>query len=463
MDTSPQMVERRRRGSATARETNANAARRYDEKVALVNAGRATVMIGRAAVIAMFLALLPPATSRAQGSPPDSAPRSVAPGVTLRTIVRPEGPWVIHALAVALSRGDLEVHAARACDRFTGRERPSAISKRLNAEGAGVVAAINAGFFDLEGGSGVSENNVVVDGEIVKGVATTESPFGRRNTVRSQFAIEADGRPAIERFRLAGTVRTPRGRWPLGSLNGDPVVDGVALYTSWTTRPPRFPATVRSVSIPLERVGGHGDTLRYRVRADGRDSVADSTIAHGLLVGTGRAAAGIGALRPGDVITVVATITPGGTPRALVGGWPAIVHRGESIAARADSVEGTFPRFSSARHPRSAVGISRGGDTLLLVAVDGRQASSVGMSLVELAQTMIELGAWDAVNLDGGGSTALVVNDSVVSSPSDPTGERAVGDVLLVTRAAGERVTRRLPARNIVPSCVLAGARDPDR
>lgn len=456
------MVERRRHEPATAEQRVTNATRRYDGSVAVVNGGRAIVMNARAALVAA--ALLVPVMSRAQGSPADSAPRVVAPGVTLRTIVRPEGPWVIHALAVDLARGGLEVHAARACDRFTGRERPSAISKRLNAEGAGVVAAINAGFFDLEGGSGMSENNVVIDGEIVKGVAVTESPFGRRNTVRSQFAIEGNGRPAIERFRLAGAVRTRRGRWTLGSLNGAPVMDGVALYTSWTMRPPRFPATVRSVSIPLDRVGGRGDTLRYRVRADQRDSVADSTIAHGLLVGTGRAAAGVAALRAGDVVTVVATMTPGGTPRELVGGWPAIVRGGASIVGRADSVEGTFGRFSTARHPRSVVGISRGGDTLLLVAVDGRQASSVGMSLAELAQTVIGLGAWDALNLDGGGSTALVVNDSVVSSPSDPTGERAVGDVLLVTRSdAASHLARALPARKLVASCVLTGNRDPDR
>ena len=107
---------------------------------------------------------------------------------------------------------------------------------------------------------------------------------------------------------------------------------------------------------------------------------------------------------------------------------------------------------------------TRGGDTLLLVAVDGRQASSVGMSLAELARTMIGLGAWDALNLDGGGSTTLVVGDSVVNTPSDPTGERAVGDVLLVRRdSAGSGHPRRGPARSIVSSCVTTGNRDPDR
>ena len=412
----------------------------------------------------MAIALLLPVTSSAQGTSADSAVRVVAPGVTLRRITRSEGPWVIHVLSVDLTRHDLALDAARACDRFIGRERPSAISRRLNAEGRGVIAVINAGFFDLEGGTGISESNVVVDGEIVKGVGVTESPFDRGRHIHSQIAIEKDGRPSIDQFRLTGSVRTSRGRWPLGAINGAPVAGAVSLYTEWMGRAPRFPASMRSVAVPLERVRVAGDTLRYRVRADARDSVADTAGTRALLVGAGATASAIAQLRTGDIVTVVATIAPGGRPRALVGGWPRVVRNGVSVAAASDSAEGTGPKFSAARHPRSAVGITRGGDTLLLVAVDGRQATSVGMSLSELAATMISLGAWDALNLDGGGSTALVVGDSVVNAPSDPTGERAVGDVLLVTRANGATpVAHRGPARSLVASCVTTGNRDPDR
>lgn len=394
----------------------------------------------------------------------DSTARTIAPGVTLRHIVRAEGPWVIHALSVDLANHDLAVGVARACDRLTGRERPSAISKRLNAAGEQVLAAINAGFFDLEGGSGATVGNVVVDGEIAQASGTTASLAPRPRPIRSQLAIESNGRPVIARFRLAGSVRSAHGRWTLGALNEPPVPDGVTLYSEWSQRPPRVPATMRAVSVPLVLVARSGDTLRYHVLADARDTTSGDTTERGLVVGTGSFAAKVAALRAGERVTAVATMTPDGTPRALVTGWPAIVRDGRSLVETVDSLEGASKGFATTRHPRSAVGISRGGDTLLLLAVDGRQASSVGMSLAELARTMIGLGAWSALNLDGGGSTALVVNDSVVSSPSDPTGERAVGDVLLVTRAAGSaRITRRLPARASIPSCVLAGARDPDR
>lgn len=83
----------------------------------------------------------------------------------------------------------------------------------------------------------------------------------------------------------------------------------------------------------------------------------------------------------------------------------------------------------------------------MLVAVDGRQPGySAGMSLRELATLMRALGARDAINLDGGGSTTLVSADPhaagalrTANHPSDAGGERAVGDALAVVRRASCR------------------------
>lgn len=409
--------------------------------------------------------VVPPA--HAQLAPADTTgSRELSPGVTLTRLAWTSGPFVMHALAIDLRQRGLSVGAARACDQLTGREHPSAIARRLRADGIDVVAVLNAGFFDLVGGTGTSESNVVIDGEIVKGVGRTESPFDRFDNAHSQFGVTASGKPLIDRFRLAGIVRTPRNRWTLGAVNGEPVPDAVAIYTEWTALPPRFPIGARSAAIPVERISPRGDTLRFRVIDPAPGHAANSTRSRPLmLVGSGRASSDVATLRTGNIVRVLARFTPDrGAISALVGGWPRIVRDGASVSALADSIEGTKSAFSATRHPRSAVGISRDSATLYLVAVDGRRSWSVGMSLEELAQAMLTVGAHQALNLDGGGSTSLVVGDSIVNTPSDPAGERAVGDVIVITRrsTAASAPRRLLPARQPIPTCVTSASRDPD-
>lgn len=123
-------------------------------------------------------------------------------------------------------------------------------------------------------------------------------------------------------------------------------------------------------------------------------------------------------------------------PLEAVGGHPVLVREGELSAEARDS-----NAFAVTRHPRTAVGLTADG-RVLLVVVDGRQPGrSVGMSLRELGGLMLALGARDALNLDGGGSTTLVVRGAgragglqVANSPSDSAGERPVGDALAVVR-----------------------------
>src|SRR4029078_1813381 len=96
---------------------------------------------------------------------------------------------------------------------------------------------------------------------------------------------------------------------------------------------------------------------------------------------------------------------------------------GAIVAAEAAVIEGTISRNAEAKHPRTAIGFSRDSSTLYLLAIDGRSEKSVGVTLVELANLMRKLGAWQAMNFDGGGSTTVVIDGAVVNSPSDATGE----------------------------------------
>lgn len=88
--------------------------------------------------------------------------------------------------------------------------------------------------------------------------------------------------------------------------------------------------------------------------------------------------------------------------------------------------------FVNTKHPRTAVAKLKDGK-LLMITVDGRSESSGGINLNDLAALLLEMGATDAMNLDGGGSTTMVVDGKVVNKPSDKEGERKVSDALLVS------------------------------
>lgn len=81
------------------------------------------------------------------------------------------------------------------------------------------------------------------------------------------------------------------------------------------------------------------------------------------------------------------------------------------------SGELTPPEKDEARHPRTAVGVSADGKTMVILAIDGRRPTvSRGTTLAETAVFLKEFGASEGINLDGGGSTTMVVKDAVTGA-----------------------------------------------
>lgn len=113
--------------------------------------------------------------------------------------------------------------------------------------------------------------------------------------------------------------------------------------------------------------------------------------------------------------------------RDAIGAGPALVEDGAMHVTSDEEV--FFGTTIPAVHPRTAAGVNADGDLILMV-VDGRQPESRGVSLEELATLMIEVGAVTAINLDGGGSSALVVHDTLLNRPQGDTVQRQVMSAL---------------------------------
>ena len=119
-----------------------------------------------------------------------------------------------------------------------------------------------------------------------------------------------------------------------------------------------------------------------------------------------------------------------------VAGVPRLIQGGRINITWED--EKSNKAFVETRHPRTAVAKLKDGK-FLMITVDGRTEASSGIGLQDLADYLLTLGATDAMNLDGGGSTTMFVAGKVVNHPSDKEGERKVSDAILVTPRTNTR------------------------
>jgi hypothetical protein len=347
------------------------------------------------------------------------------------------GPWVVHVLRIDPRRGD--VAAALANDVVADREPLTRIAARHDA-----LAAVNGGYFvigDADGTPGDLAGSSVLGGRLVSEAVDGRTDLllrgGRPSITRisdDQWVTSSDGARRV----LDGDNRKPGLIRACGGTGGDLPTEQ-PLHDITCTDPSELILSTPILGAPTESGPGveavldrHGAVTAVRdprggpVPPDGR-----------VLTGTGDAADWLRAhAAPGRRLTVHTRLHGARLTRHvdLVNGGPRLLPR---ITAYREGFEhpddpGFYYAFALRRNPRTIAGVTRDG-RLLLVAVDGHAPGySVGLSFTEEAALMRALGARDAVNLDGGGSTTMTIRGNLVTRPSDATGERPIGDALLV-------------------------------
>ena len=350
------------------------------------------------------------------------------------------GRWAVHVLRAAPGAC---VTAIKAADAAFGRAPTSEVASRFARgdsarPGPAVFGAVNADFFAL--GTGLPTGAHVQNYRVIAGP-----------TRRPLFTVDSSGRATIQWLYAFGAFVRDGGSDTLGvSAWNRPANDGVTLFDGeWGSRtdsvPGRLFVRLRPARLFSEYKTAGVAPGRYRVVSIATGAAtALGPLAYVVAVGPDAPAAERArwaALRAGAIGDFGLGIFPS-RPREAVGGFPVLVRRG-AVAPEVDTAGAAAFRGPN---PRTAVGIAADGG-LLLVTVDGRQPGhSDGATLRETAELLQAMGAVDALNLDGGGSTTMVVRGAgdrlaVVNRPSDATGERPVANALALRACPGSGLT----------------------
>lgn len=327
------------------------------------------------------------------------------------------GPWEINLLRVDLKQVDVRI--VHALDESVGLETTSSIATRY-----GATAAVNAGFFRTSGTyRGEAEGILEMNRKLVS------DPIAGRAAVG---LIKSSGGTEIffGHLKFSGYVASNRGRrCVVNGLNRPRGADELIIYT------PEFHRTTLTTPTGAEVI-----VRKNKITAI-HDGEGSSAIPLGGFVISASGSARewvVSNLRVGALVWFRARLLPVEREKAdlwkrasyIVGGGPQLIKDGR-VAIEPDE-EKIAAKFVSDRHPRTAIARLKDG-RMLLATVDGRQPGrSVGMSLPEFAGFLLENAVLEAINLDGGGSTTMVVNGKLVNRPSDPTGERPVSDAILI-------------------------------
>ena len=318
----------------------------------------------------------------------------VAPGVKYTRWKQTDarGPIVAHLLTVDPSTPGLKIDYAS----MGSVRRVAPVKDILAADGA--VAGVNGDFYDI----GHTGAPLGLGKDRQRGLL-----HARQDGWNNAFFINRHGRAGIDDLPMTATVLF-HPKLDVTNLNSPFVTPGgLGIYTPRFGHTAGYAVTQGQTERVREVTVENGRVIRNRGKLSN-----DTTISGLVLVGRGDSAALLRKQLPkGTRVRVQWSLQ--GRPQMAISGNHFLVHDG--IIRAVDDSE---------MHPRTAVGVDADTGEVLLLVIDGRSSRSRGYTMVELANLMVDLGADEAVNLDGGGSSTMVGKNrrgttAVLNTPSD--------------------------------------------
>jgi hypothetical protein len=351
--------------------------------------------------------------------------KTVRDGIEYAEVTREidKQPVRMNLLRLDLTKVRLDV--AHAMDAAIGTEKTSSIATRH-----GAFAAINAGFFRLDDSifAGDPVGVLMIDQKLLSESTNNRVVLGIENAINKTSI-------SIGHIGLFAEVKMGKSSLQLSGINRQRKDNEVLLYT------PEFHRTTLTSSDGVEIIVRAG-----RVVQIAKDKGSSRIPQDGFVISASgnKQEKFLGLTMVGAKISIVQLSTefithlshepdPSvfgiGNFQDMIAGVPQLI-KNDKIDITWEQ-EKSSKSFVETRHPRTAVAKLKDGK-FLMITVDGRSESSGGIGLYDLAALLLEFGATDAMNLDGGGSTTMFLDGKVVNHPSDKEGERKVSDAILV-------------------------------
>ncbi|MGR3765721.1 phosphodiester glycosidase family protein [Rossellomorea sp. NS-SX7] len=354
------------------------------------------------------------------------------------------GPWKIDVLEIDPSTFEGELTNVLANDEITGRETVSSMAERNQA-----LAGMNGGYFVVGPTDGVPGDPAGIS--VVNGQLVSEA-IGERTSL-----LLSGNEAKIAETSTTSHVKTKNGeKAVIDGINRKPgLIRSCGGIDDTETNQPKHDVTCTDSEEIIEYNAYFGDATPkgegFEVVLNASGEVVETYSQRGhnipesgiVLSATGDRAEWLKHnVSKGETLTITQNITADGKQMKtssnldIIGGAPQLLDEGKiDIQAKEEGFAWSndfYYHFAQYRHPRSFAGIKENGN-ILLVTVEGRNPEeSIGVSFLESAQILQSLGAIKGLNLDGGGSSAMVVDDKLVNQPSDLTGERPVSDGIFI-------------------------------
>nr|WP_309098518.1 phosphodiester glycosidase family protein [Fredinandcohnia onubensis] len=351
---------------------------------------------------------------------------TITPGVTQTKVhtSTSRGDQRISMLEVDLSNEFLSIETGIANNSYPGMQPLTKQAQLVSKEGHQVVAGVNGDFFNTSTGD-------------VSGLFIHKGQLLHSST-RPAFGVTADGHPIIGTPDIHHLAKVAEQTFNVTGVNTSRGTNNLIIFTpshgaSTSTNPYGAEVILENVEGDVTKPG----TVKATVK-ELRNGVGNTPLEEGTIVLSGHGTARsflVDHFSEGAQVEITLGLSePWNQAVEAIGGSPILVESSKLANLESNA-------FNNATAPRTAVGIKADGSVFFLV-IDGRQPGySEGVTIHELAQIMLELGAVEAVNLDGGGSSTLGARQpgdsslSVVNTPSDGSERNIANSIFIVSSA----------------------------